>query len=88
VGWFLLFVVLALATIGILGAVIKLTLIIVLSLIFAVVILAAAGWLWFQRWIRASGRPQGPDSEAQGIYDVRAWVRRDEPRLGDRPDPE
>jgi Flp pilus assembly protein TadB len=54
--WFLLILVLLAAAFGILGAVLKLTAIIVFTLVFSVVVLSMIGWWLVKRQLKRFGR--------------------------------
>lgn len=62
---FILILLLLAAVFGVLGAVLKIALILALSVILAVALLAWGGWLWFRGRMRAFER------------EVNQWQRRD-----------
>ena len=84
-GWFLLFLVLIAAALGVLGAVLKLAAALILAVVVFITILIAVGWFGFKQWVRDMERQAqaGPGSAAPapgrrgGAYDVRGWVRRE-----------
>jgi uncharacterized membrane protein len=64
---FIVILLLIAAVFGILGAVLKIALILVLAFVLAVSLLTWAGWLWFRRRLRAfedqvTGTPRGRPS--------------------------
>lgn len=82
---FIVILLLIAAVFGILGAVLKVALILVLAVIIAASLFAWAGWLWFRRRIRALEQ-QVPGSRGDpGSFDVRHVENeadREPPELG------
>lgn len=95
-GWFLLFVALIAAGLGVLGAVLKLAAALVLAVVVFVTIVVVVGWFGFKQWVKDLERQARADGGANprkrgGAYDVRGWVRRDStalPTPEDDPDQE
>ena len=73
------------AAFGILGAVLKIALILVLAVILAIALLAWAGWFWFRRRVRAVEQQVAGSQPGQGSFDVRHVQNeadREPPELG------
>lgn len=68
---FIVILLLIAAVFGILGAVLKIALILVLAAILAATLLAWAGWLWFRRRIRAFEQKVTGSRPDQRSFDVR-----------------
>lgn len=82
---FVVILLLIAAVFGILGAVLKIALILVLAVILAAALLAWAGWLWFRRRIRAFEQQATGSRRGQGSFDVRQVQNeadREPPKLG------
>ena len=82
---FVVILLLVAAVFGILGAVLKIALILVLAVILAAALLAWAGWLWFRRRIRAFEQQVTGSRPGQDSFDVRHVENeadRDPPKLG------
>lgn len=86
-GILLLILLLFAAATGVLGAVLKATLVIVLSLIFSVVVLVYVGMWYARRRMRAVQREFDArvehDRRRRTAYDIRSDPRPDAPSLGD-----
>lgn len=83
---FVVILLLIAAVFGILGAVLKIALILVLAAILAAALIAWAGWIWFRRRIRAFEQQVTGSGRGQGSFDVRHVENvadREPPELGD-----
>jgi uncharacterized membrane protein len=84
---FIVILLLIAAVFGILGAVLKIALILVLAFVLAVSLLAWAGWLWFRRRIRAFEEqvtgPRGGGGRSFDVRHVENEADREPPGLGD-----
>jgi uncharacterized membrane protein len=83
---FVVILLLIAAVFGILGAVLKIALILVLAFVLSVSLLAWAGWLWFRRRIRAfEEQVTGPrgDRRSFDVHYVENEEDRKPPPLGD-----
>jgi len=67
---FIVILLLIAAVFGILGAVLKIALILVLAIVLAASLLAWAGWLWFRRRLRAFEQQVAGSRPARGSIDV------------------
>ena len=75
--WFLLIIVLIAAAFGVLGAVLKVTAVLVLTIVLTIVIVGVIAWFAFKRWL---ARTQGVEvkrvtNTADGVTDARGWIR-------------
>jgi uncharacterized membrane protein len=83
---FVVILLLIAAVFGILGAVLKIALILVLAFVLSVSLLAWAGWLWFRRRIRAFEEQVTGPREGRRSFDVHYVENeadREPPRLDD-----
>jgi len=78
---FIVILLLIAAVFGILGAVLKIALILVLAFVLAVSLLAWGGWLWFRRRIRAfEEQVTGPREGRFALRHVQNEADREPPR--------
>jgi uncharacterized membrane protein len=83
---FIVILLLIAAVFGILGAVLKIALILVLAFVLAFSLLTWAGWLWFRRRIRAFEEQVTGPRRGRPSFDVRHVENeadREPPRPGD-----
>jgi uncharacterized membrane protein len=81
---FVVILLLIAAVFGILGAVLKIALILVLAFVLSVSLLAWAGWLWFRRRIRAfEEQVTGPRGDRFDLRHVQNEADREPPPLSD-----
>lgn len=81
---FIVILLLIAAVFGILGAVLKIALILVLAFVLSASLLAWAGWVWFRRRIRAfEDQVRGPGEARFDFRHVQNEADREPPRLGD-----
>lgn len=74
-GWVLLIIVLVAAALGVLGAVLKIALSIILGFVLVVAILITVAWFGFKHWARdLQVRSQTARGTSTGTYEVRGWI--------------